>query len=80
MYLFLQRTVLHLGRDSKRVNRQFKVYVSVLTLSAAVIILKIMMRRSLRKDEHKGHCLVLWNVARDLSTEEVNSVSNKDDN
>jgi len=42
-------------------------------------MLQIMMRRSLRKDEHKMHCWVLWNVARDLSTERVNSGSNKDD-
>jgi len=54
-------------------------YVSLVTLSAAVIILHIMMRRSLRKDEHKGHCWILWNVARDLSTEGVNSGCNKDD-
>ena len=39
-----------------------------------------MMRRSLRKDEHKAHCWVLWIVARDLSTEGVNSGFNKDDN
>jgi len=37
-----------------------------------------MMRRSLRKDEHKVHCWILWNVARDLSRG-VNSGSNKDD-
>jgi hypothetical protein len=53
--------------------------VAVVTASVAVIILHIMMRWSLRKDENKGHCWVLWNVARDLSTEGVNSSSNKDD-
>lgn len=78
IYLFLQCTVLHLGRDWKSVNRQLRNWCVSITLSAVVTILQIVMRRGLRKDEHKGHCWVLWNVVRDLSTG-VNSGSNKDD-